>query len=160
MASVWEQVASLSAGLLMRWSICGHKYDAATAANLATLLQENGFTNMVQLDYINWTIETSMMYGFSRGDVQRLLHAQLQGGTLRETLLHDVAAQRTPTVTLVRKSVITGMINFDLARWCAAQPRVDDLFPAKANFIIGRQVLRLPRRRRRLVLRMIILLIS
>ena len=69
MTTVWEQIAALSGGLMMRCSIHGHKYDATLAARLANVLHEHGFTSMVQLDYINWTVETCLKNGFCRGDV-------------------------------------------------------------------------------------------
>ena len=140
MTTAWEQTASLASGLLMRWGIHGHRYDAATAARLATLLQENGFTNMVQLDYIKWTVEKSLVYGFNPGDIQPLIRAQIRGGTHWHSLVHNIDAHCPPTDTRVHKSVTVGMVNFDLERWCVAQPKVDELPPPqrRSSSLVGR----------------------
>ena len=56
MTSVWEQTGLLASGLMVRWSMKGHNFGAAQATRIATLLVENGISNVMDIDYIQWTV--------------------------------------------------------------------------------------------------------
>ena len=72
MSSVWEQTGLLASGLMVRWSMQGYNFGATQATRIATLLISNGISNVMDIDYIQWTVEKSVMYGFNNKDIQLL----------------------------------------------------------------------------------------
>ena len=64
MSSVWEQTGLLASGLMVRWGMQGYNFGAAQATGIATLLNSNGISNVLDIDYIKWTAEKSLMYFF------------------------------------------------------------------------------------------------
>jgi hypothetical protein len=144
MSSVWEQTGLLASGLMVRWSMKGHNFGAAQATRIATLLVENGISNVMDIDYIQWTVEKSLMYGFNHKDTQLLVGAQIQCKNEWYSLMHSRDAEKSFNASFIRRDVIREMVEFDLAKWCAAQPKVGDLPPDKNKFTPVRQVLRPP----------------
>ena len=138
MTSVWEQTASLASGLMVRWGIQGHNFGAANATRIATLLLSNGINKVVDIDFIKWTAEKSLMYGFNHKDLQLLVCAQIQGNSHWYSLVHTRDSLKSSNDAAIRKDVVREMIDFDLAKWCSVQPKIGDLFTEKTKSIVGR----------------------
>ena len=94
MSSVWEQTGLLAFGLMVRWIMQGHNFGAAQATRFATLLIANGISNVMDIDYIQWAVGKSLVYGFNHKDIQLLVGAQIQGRNDWYSLVHSRDAEK------------------------------------------------------------------